>query len=209
MKNLFKFNPVVTKVLQQYKKETDEVVDKVRSALHQIDIRMDNIRRFGKVLYGENDQERIEDIYDTIKNTRYITTTHAEDITYTMHQVITDIEKGIDQVNKSEAVSLLITNDEKTKLINSLTGLIDKLNWYQAKMDATRMEVYSYTEYILQRIHKESSHIMFVYDSENAEWHVMTGGNQETDLKNHVASSITQKEEDIPVDFKESDDIIG
>lgn len=208
MKNLFKYNPMVSKVLQQYRKETDEATDKVRSSLHQIDVRMQNIRRFGKRSYSEDDQERINDTYDTIKDVRYLTTNHAEDITYTIHQVITDIEKGIDQINKSEAVSLLITNDEKTELINALTGLIDKLEWNQAKMDATRMEVYSYTEYILRRIHKESSHIMFVYDSESNEWHIMFGGNQEIEVKNHTATSVP-KTEDTSADFKETDDTIG
>ena len=216
MKNPFKdlLSKEGKKILSRYEKPTKKYLEHVDGIVGGIEYKMKEVRE-----YGDPCRTTLADDTTKSKTYEYIqcirkTVATVDDVIQNIQERIVEITNGIATIEKSESISLLITDFEKEIIIKSMMRLINYLRMAQAKVDGARIMMYSYTESILQNIDKGSTYLSYTYDPDKREWHMAIGYHTEEDTSNSDASepetdnsngSVKPKESENTA-FKETDE---
>lgn len=191
MKNPFKdlLSKEGKKILSRYEKPTKKYLEHVDGIVGGIEYKMKDVREYGDPCRTTlaNDTTRNE-TYEYIQYIRKTVAT-VDDIIQNIQERIVEITNGITTIEKSESISLLITDFEKEIIIKSMMRLINYLRVAQAKIDGARIMMYSYTESILQNIDKGSTYLSYTYDSDKKEWHMSIGYHTEEDNESNKVVS--------------------
>lgn len=194
MKNPFKdlLSKEGKKILSRYEKPTKKFIDHVDGIVGGMEYKMKEIREHGDpsrtILASETLRKETYEYVQCIRKT----VAGCDDIVKGIQDKIVEINNGITTIEKSESISLLITDFEKEIIIKSLMRLINYLRVAQAKLDGARIMIIGYTESILQNIDKGSTHLIYTYDSDKKEWHLMVGYSPDEDASNSMVEGKTE-----------------
>ena len=188
------------KILTRYEKYANQTINSVDDLIAEVNGKMKTIRSYGDASYVLGSEGKRVEAYLYVLHTRDdIGIAFDRKIRY-IQQRIKEIEDGIKILQTSNSITLLISDFEKSIIIESLVRCINYLRAAQSKIDGSRVMLFNYTETILQSIGKGSTSLSYTYDIAAKEMYTSIGHQVENPIE-----GLPEKENDAPDQEEESE----
>ena len=188
------------KILTRYEKYANQTINSVDDLIAEVNGKMKKIRSYGDASYVLAGEAKHAEAYLYVLHTRDdIGIAFDRKIGYIQHR-IKEIEDGIKILETSNSITLLISDFEKSIIIDSLVRCINYLRASQSKIDGSRVMLFNYTETILQSIGKGSTSLSYTYDTATKEMYTSIGHRVE-----NTVEKLPEKENDAPDQEEESE----
>ncbi len=153
------------RIVARYERSVIRTITSVDEILADVNVRMKTIRTYGNTSYALCSEEKRDEAYVYVRHVRDGIGFMFDQKIEQIQQYIKEIEDGIETLQTSNGIKSLITDLEKTVIIESLVRCINYLRASQSMIDGSRVMLFNYTETILQSIGKGSTYLRYRYDT--------------------------------------------
>ena len=152
-------------IITRYERSVIRTITSVDEIIADVNVRMKTIRTYGNTSYALCSEEKRDEAYVYVRHVRDEVGFMFDQKIEQIQQYIKEIEDGIEMLQTSNRIKSLITDLEKTVIIESLVRCINYLRASQSMIDGSRVMLFNYTETILQSIGKGSTYLRYRYDT--------------------------------------------
>ena len=163
------------RIIARYEKSVIRTISSADELIADVNVRMKTIRTYGNVSYALCSEEKRDEAYGFVRHTRDDIGFMFDQKIEQIQQYIKEIEDGLEMLQTSNRIKSLITDLEKTVIIESLVRCINYLRASQSMLDGSKVMLFNYTETILQSIGKGSTYLRYRYDTATKEMYTLIG----------------------------------
>lgn len=188
------------RIVARYERSVIRTITSVDEIIADVNVRMKTIRTYGNTSYALCSEEKRDEAYVYVRHVRDDIGFMFDQKIEQIQQYIKEIEDGIETLQTSNHIKSLITDLEKTVIIESLVRCINYLRASQSMIDGSRVMLFNYTETILQSIGKGSTYLRYRYDTATKKMYTLI----DYQAKNTM-EKLPEKENDVPDQEEESE----
>lgn len=184
------------RIIARYEKSVIRTITSVDELIADVNVRMKTIRTYGNTSYALCSEEKRDEAYAFVRHTRDDIGFMFDQKIEQIRQYIKEIEDGIEMLQTSNRIKSLITDFEKTVIIESLVRCINYLRASQSMIDGSRVMLFNYTETILQSIGKGSTYLTYRYDTPTKKMYTLIGHPVENTSERLAVDDLDSEEND-------------
>lgn len=171
------------RIIARYEKSVIRTITSVDELIADVNVRMKTIRTYGNTSYALCSEEKRDEAYVYVRHVRDDVGIAFDRKIEQIQQYIKEIEDGIEALQTLNRIESLITDLEKTVIIESLVRCINYLRASQSMIDGSRVMLFNYTETILQSIGKGSTYLTYRYDTPTKKMYTLIGHQAEISIE--------------------------
>lgn len=184
------------RIIARYEKSVIRTITSVDELIADVNVRMKTIRTYGNVSYALCSEEKRDEAYVYVRHVRDDVGIAFDRKIEQIQQYIKEIEDGIEMLQTSDSIKSLITDFEKSVIIESLVRCINYFRASQSMLDGSKVMLFNYTETILQSIGKGSTYLRYRYDTATKEMYTLIGHPAENTSERLVVDDLDSEETD-------------